>query len=119
VRRQALMVPQQGVTRDPKGEATAVVVGPDNKVALRHIKVNRAVGNAWLIDSGLAAGERVIVEGLQKVRPGAAAAPVEAAPAPSNPANPAAPTNPAAAAAAAIAVLTGEHAWRVISLIDR
>ena len=101
VRRQALMVPQQGVTRNPKGEATAMVVGPDNKVALRQIKVNRAIGNAWLIDGGLAAGERVIVEGVQKVRPGGAAAPAEAAPAPSTPANPAAPTNPAGAPAPA------------------
>ena len=90
VRRHALMVPQQGVTRNPKGEATAMVVGPDNKVLVRQVTVNRAIGNQWLIDGGLAAGERVIVEGMQKVRPGAVTAPAEAGPAPSNPAAPAA-----------------------------
>lgn len=85
VRRQALMVPQQGVTRNPKGEATAMIVGLDNKVLVRQVMVNRAIGNQWLIDGGLAAGERVIVEGMQKVRPGAVTAPAEAGPAPSNP----------------------------------
>ena len=85
VRRQALMVPQQGVTRNPKGEATAMIVGLDNRVLVRQVMVNRAIGNQWLIDGGLAAGERVIVEGMQKVRPGAVTAPAEAGPAPSNP----------------------------------
>lgn len=78
VREQALLVPQQGVTRDPKGRATAMVLGQDGKVALRQITVNQAVGNQWLIDGGLVAGDRVIIEGLQKVRPGAPAKAVEA-----------------------------------------
>lgn len=71
VRQQALLVPQQGVTRDPKGRATAMVVGQDGKAALRQVSVNRAIGNQWLVDGGLVAGDRVIIEGLQKVRPGA------------------------------------------------
>lgn len=79
IRQRALLVPQQGVTRDPKGNATALVVGKNNKVALRKVAVNRAIGNHWLVDAGLVAGDRVIIEGLQKVKPGAIAAPVEAA----------------------------------------
>ena len=70
VRENALLVPQRGVTRDPKGNATAMVLGSDGKVAVRPLKVSRTVGDAWLVDEGLAAGERVIVEGLQKVKPG-------------------------------------------------
>lgn len=73
VRENALLVPQRGVTRDPKGNATAMVLGADGKVAMRPLKVSRTVGDAWLVDEGLAAGDRVIVEGLQKVKPGMAA----------------------------------------------
>lgn len=73
VRENAVLVPQRGVTRDPKGNATAMVLGPDDKVAVRPVKVNRTVGDNWLVDEGLAAGDRVIVEGVQKVQPGAAA----------------------------------------------
>ncbi|HEX5514489.1 MAG TPA: efflux RND transporter periplasmic adaptor subunit [Gammaproteobacteria bacterium] len=80
-RPQAVLAPQQGITRDPKGNATALVVTADNRVELRQVKVNRTIGDQWLIDSGLAAGDRVIVEGLQKVRPGATVQPTEAAPA--------------------------------------
>jgi membrane fusion protein (multidrug efflux system) len=67
-----LLAPQQGITRDPKGGATALVVGQDGKVQLRQLSVLRTVGDQWLIGSGLAAGDRLIVEGLQKVQPGAA-----------------------------------------------
>ena len=70
VRENALLVPQRGVMRDPKGNATAMVLGPDDKVAVKPVKVSRTVGDAWLVDEGLAAGERVIVEGVQKVKPG-------------------------------------------------
>lgn len=70
-REQALLVPQSGIARDPKGNATAMVVGVDGKAELRAVQVNRTIGDMWLIDSGLAAGEQVIVEGLQRVRPGA------------------------------------------------
>jgi membrane fusion protein (multidrug efflux system) len=73
VRENAVLVPQRAVTRDPKGNATALVLGADDKVAARPVKVSRSVGDQWLVDEGLAAGERVIVEGVQKVRPGMAA----------------------------------------------
>lgn len=78
---QALLVPQRGVTRDPKGQATALVVGPDHKVERRQLVAERAIGNAWLVTEGLAAGDQVIVDGLQKVRPGAEVVAVPAAPA--------------------------------------
>jgi membrane fusion protein (multidrug efflux system) len=67
----AILVPQQGITRDRTGNATALVVTKDNKVEVRPIKASRAVGDKWLVDEGLAVGEQVIVEGLQKVKPGA------------------------------------------------
>ena len=70
VREQALLVPQQGVTRNARGEPTAMVVGTDNKVELRQIKTERAVGNRWLVSEGLQPGDRVITEGLQFIRPG-------------------------------------------------
>ena len=71
VRNDAVLVPQRGVTRDREGNATALVVNADNKVELRTLKTTRAVGNQWLVEDGLASGDRVIVEGLQKVAPGA------------------------------------------------
>ena len=70
VNEQAILVPQQGVTRDPQGEATALVVGPENKVATRLLKIDRAVGDQWLVTEGLTAGDRLVVEGLQKAKPG-------------------------------------------------
>ncbi|HEY4972468.1 MAG TPA: efflux RND transporter periplasmic adaptor subunit, partial [Steroidobacteraceae bacterium] len=81
VRSQGLLVPQRGITRDPRGGATALVVGQDGKVAVRELKVSRTIGDQWLVEDGLAAGDRVIVEGLQKVQPGMAVTVVEAAPA--------------------------------------
>jgi membrane fusion protein, multidrug efflux system len=70
-RQNALLVPQQGVTHDPKGDTTAMVVDKDGKAELRPVVVSRAIGDKWLVEKGLAAGDRVIVEGLQKIRPGA------------------------------------------------
>ncbi|MGE4801371.1 efflux RND transporter adaptor subunit AcrA [Yersinia hibernica] len=70
VRPDALLVPQQGVTRNPRGEATAMVVGADDKVELRTLVANQAIGNKWLVTDGLKAGDRLIVSGLQKIRPG-------------------------------------------------
>ncbi|EAN8914933.1 multidrug efflux RND transporter periplasmic adaptor subunit AcrA [Salmonella enterica] len=67
----ALLVPQQGVTRTPRGDATVLVVGADNKVEIRQIVVSQAIGDKWLVTDGLKAGDRVVVSGLQKVRPGA------------------------------------------------
>ncbi|UFS70185.1 efflux RND transporter periplasmic adaptor subunit [Geomonas sp. RF6] len=66
----AIMIPQQGVTRDPAGNATVMLVGAGETVEPRTLKVSRAVGDKWLVDDGLKPGERVIVEGLQKARPG-------------------------------------------------
>jgi len=66
----AILAPQQGVTRDLKGQATALVVNKDNKVELRQLKASRTVGNDWLIEEGLNAGDRLITEGLQYVKPG-------------------------------------------------
>ncbi len=79
VRGQALLVPQRGVTRDREGNATALVVNADNKVEVRTLTASRAIGNNWLVENGLSAGDRVIVEGLQKVAPGATVKPAEAA----------------------------------------
>lgn len=71
VSEQALLVPQQGVTRDTKGNAIAWIVGKDEKVEQRVLELDRAMDDKWLVTSGIAPGDRVIVEGLQKVRPGA------------------------------------------------
>jgi membrane fusion protein (multidrug efflux system) len=69
---QALLVPQAGVTHNPQGQATALVVGTDNKVELRTIQASRTSGANWVVDGGLKDGERVIVSGVQKVQPGMA-----------------------------------------------
>jgi membrane fusion protein (multidrug efflux system) len=92
IAKHALLAPQQGITRDPKGNATAMIVGAGNKVEMRSVTTSRAVGDQWLVVSGLAAGDRVIVEGLQKIAPGAPVVATErgAAPTP-NVAAPAAP----------------------------
>ena len=67
----AILVPQQGVTRTPRGDASALVVGADDKVETRQITATQAIGDKWLVTKGLKDGDRVIVTGLQKVRPGA------------------------------------------------
>jgi membrane fusion protein (multidrug efflux system) len=71
VNEQAILVPQQGVTRDLKGTPTALIVNKDNKVELRTLVANRTSGTDWVIEKGLSAGDRVITEGLQYVKPGA------------------------------------------------
>jgi membrane fusion protein (multidrug efflux system) len=75
---QALLVPQSGVTRDTRGQPTALVV-QDGKAELRVLTADRTVGDAWLVTGGLRAGDQVIVEGLQRIRPGAPVKPVPAA----------------------------------------
>ncbi|MFQ2214959.1 efflux RND transporter periplasmic adaptor subunit [Aeromonas dhakensis] len=93
-RAEGLLVPQTAVTRTPKGGATVMVVTADNKVELREVQLGRIVGSDWVVESGLKAGERVIVAGLQKVKPGVVVAPAEqgaAAPSAQAPAN--APVN--------------------------
>jgi membrane fusion protein, multidrug efflux system len=69
---QAILVPQQGVSRNPKGEPVALVVDETGKVQQRMLTLNRAIGDQWLVSSGLSAGDRLIVEGMLNVRPGAA-----------------------------------------------
>ena len=68
---QAILVPQQGVQRTPKGDPFALVADETGKVQMRQLTLGRALGDQWLVTSGLAAGDRVIVEGLLNVRPGA------------------------------------------------
>jgi membrane fusion protein, multidrug efflux system len=77
VNEHAILVPQRGVTRNPAGNAMVMVVGNEEKVEPRVIKVIRTVGDNWLVSEGLKAGDRVILEGLQKARPGT---PVKAVP---------------------------------------
>lgn len=66
----AVLAPQQGISRDARGRATALVVGKDNKAAMRQVEVGRAVGDKWIVTKGLAAGDRLIVEGLVNLKPG-------------------------------------------------
>jgi membrane fusion protein (multidrug efflux system) len=73
----AILVMQQAVTRDTKGNSMVYLVNKSDKVEPRVVTVDRAIGNKWLITGGLVAGDRVIVEGLQKIRPGV---PVKAVP---------------------------------------
>ena len=66
----AILAPQKGVTRDPSGNATAMVVGEGNKVESRTLKVTRTVGDSWLVSEGLNPGDLLIIEGTQKALPG-------------------------------------------------
>jgi membrane fusion protein (multidrug efflux system) len=81
-REDALLVPQQAIARDTKGNPIAMVVGKDEKIEQRSVQVNRAIGDKWLVDGGLVAGDRVVVEGLQKIRPGVPVQATEAGAAP-------------------------------------
>lgn len=67
----AMLVPQQGVTRTPRGDATVLLVNDKNQVEMRNVVASQAIGDQWLITSGLKSGDKVIVSGLQKVHPGA------------------------------------------------
>jgi membrane fusion protein (multidrug efflux system) len=106
VNNQAILVPQRGVTRNPAGNAQVMVVGAEEKVEPRVIKAERTVGDSWLVSDGLKSGDRVILEGIQKARPGTVvkaipfgSKPEEGAPgAPGNTAQPSAtaPAQPAA-----------------------
>lgn len=73
VRTNALLAPQRGITRDRTGNATAMVINKEGVVELRQLKTGRAVDDQWLVLEGLEVGDQVIVEGLQKVKPGAQA----------------------------------------------
>ncbi len=74
----AVLAPQRAITRDAKGNGVALVVTADNKIEQRTVTTARTVGDQWLINEGLRPGERVVVEGLQKVQPGMTVTPVEA-----------------------------------------
>ncbi|WP_428422518.1 efflux RND transporter periplasmic adaptor subunit [Methylibium sp.] len=71
VREGAILVPQKAVARDNRGNAIAMVVGSDGRIEQRAVNVPRTVGGDWLVDGGLKPGEQVVVEGLQRARPGA------------------------------------------------
>ncbi len=77
---EAILIPQQGVSRDPKGNPIALVVSSESKVEQRALVLDRAIDDKWLVTQGLAPGDRVIVEGAQNVRPGASVRAVEFAP---------------------------------------
>jgi RND family efflux transporter MFP subunit len=76
-RADALLAPQQGVTRGPTGDATAMVVGAGDKIEVRTLKTGRAIGNEWLVTEGLKDGDRVVVTGLQKIKANSVVRPEE------------------------------------------
>jgi membrane fusion protein, multidrug efflux system len=78
VRHRAILAPQQGITHDEHGDAVALVLGADGKVAQRKLVLGEAQGDAWVVESGLRAGDRLIVEGQLNVKPGDAATGVPA-----------------------------------------
>jgi len=104
VKTSAILAPQRGVTRDLKGQATSLVVNANNEVEQRVLKTDRTIGDKWLVTDGLKAGDRVIVEGLQFVRPGAKVKATEA------PATATAATAPNANAASAPAAASAPGA---------
>lgn len=95
VKSNAILAPQVGVTRDLKGQPTALVVNEKDEVEMRSLTTDRVIGDKWLVTSGLNAGDRIIVDGLQFVRPGAKVNPVPAA-------SPATAVTPSASDAASV-----------------
>ena len=90
----ALLVPQPAVTRGADGQASVLVVGADNTLELRPIRTRRAAGDAWLVDTGLSAGDRVVVRGPLRLSPGMPVSPVPANAPPGKPGAPDAPAAP-------------------------
>lgn len=76
-RKDAILVPQKGITRDPTGQAYAMLIDDNNQVKKVKVSTERAVGNQWLIADGLKDGDRLIVDGLQRIQPGAPVSPVD------------------------------------------
>ena len=70
VRQNAILVPQRGITHDERGDPTAMVIDQNGKVAPRTLTATQAIGTNWLVEAGLAAGDRVVVSGLQQIHPG-------------------------------------------------
>ena len=91
--REAILAPQQGISRDVKGNATAIVIGADSKAELRTVVTERTVGDQWLVSRGLEPGDRLVVEGLGRIKPGQAVRPVAV-----HPAAPSGESGPASAA---------------------
>ncbi len=85
--RNGILAPQQGITRDAKGNATALVLGPNNKVVQRDVTAAQAIGNSWLITAGLKAGDRLIVQGIDQAVPGSTVKPTAVKLAPVKPAD--------------------------------
>lgn len=81
LRPDAILAPQRGVLRGAKGDTSAMVLGADGKVEARPVRVSQAIGDQWLVEEGLAAGDQVIIDGLQKIRPGMPARVAEPPPA--------------------------------------
>lgn len=77
-RSDAVLAPQRAITRDAKGNGVALVVNAENKIEQRTVTTVRTIGDQWLVDKGLAPGERVVVEGLQKIQPGMTVTAIEA-----------------------------------------
>jgi len=97
VKEDAMLIPQQSVVRDPKGNPMAMVVNADSKVAPAMLTVDRAIEDKWLISSGLKPGDRIVVEGIQKARPGTTVRIAQSgsdSPSPGNNPNPAKPDAP-------------------------
>jgi membrane fusion protein, multidrug efflux system len=105
----ALLVPQVGVTHDSSGQATALVVGTDNKVTVHPLKLRGTSANQWIVSDGLEEGDRVIVAGLQKVQPGALVQAVESQTAPA-----AAASSAQVAAASAASEVAAKAARRAV-----
>lgn len=90
VREKAILVPHAALTRDPRGNATVMLVNGEGKVEPRVVEADQSLGDKWVVTAGLAPGDRVIVEGLQKARPGTPVQAQEAGAAPAPAAAPAA-----------------------------
>jgi membrane fusion protein, multidrug efflux system len=80
VNEHGLLVPQRAVAHDARGEATVTVVGSDDKAAVHTIKTDRAIGDQWLVSDGVAAGDKIIMIGIQRVQPGGTVHPHEVSP---------------------------------------
>lgn len=81
---QGILAPQQAVSRDEKGNPTALVVGPDNKLQARQLTTSRAIGDKWLVTSGLNPGDRLVMDGAMMAQPGMPVQPVPWTPSPAN-----------------------------------
>jgi len=70
IKKEAILIPQQGVSRDPKGNPFALIVDSESKAGMRPLTLDRAIGDKWLVSTGLVPGDRLIVEGMLMLRPG-------------------------------------------------